>query len=199
MDFLNKNKILNKIKFDELYNSFLFLDKKQQYLVAGVIVVALLLVLILPVNFVSSQLNAREEEYNQVAETAAELYAQLNYYKDLKGGAGKSGTASQKLGADPLKRIVYQFADEIGIEQKKVRLKTIPTVEQGSFIEEGKELTIQNIDFSQMVDLLEKIAAYPDVPINIKKMTAKADRRNKQSMNNVVMTISILQPNVAVE
>ena len=63
------------------------------------------------------------------------------------------------------------------------------------FVEEGKELTIRNIDFDQTIQLLEKLVNYSKVPVRVKKLTIKADRRNKQRMSSVVMTVTILKQN----
>ncbi len=189
------NKIRSKLNFDELYNNFLWLDKKQQYLVAGVLVVVLMLVMILPVNCVSSKLNEREKEYREVTKTATELYDRLAKFQGLRQGVNTVGGRSAKLGSDPLKRIIYQITDDVGIDRHKATLKTIPEIQKGVFVEEGKELTIRNIDFDQTIQLLEKLVNYSKVPVRVKKLTIKADRRNKQRMSSVVMTVTILKQN----
>ncbi|EKD52001.1 MAG: hypothetical protein ACD_62C00135G0006 [uncultured bacterium] len=190
---INWDNIKSQLNVEELYNKFLWLDQKQQYFVVLALAAVLIVILILPVNWISSQLNSREAEYREVIKTASELYDKLTQYNGLKNSVGKSANASAGVEID-IKKIVIQMTDTIGLDRHKATLKTIPDVPKGDFIEEGKEITLRNIDFEQTVQLLDQIISYSEVPLRVNKLTMQADRRNKQQMNTVVMTVSVLKP-----
>lgn len=192
---MDKISSLKQINIDDLYNDFLGLEQKQQIFVGVGIGLVILLLLSLPISCVSSKINEKEEGFRKFTKMASDFYGVQAEYSKLKTSFDRIKKSSSKLGSDPLKRIIYDVAKEVGIEQQKVAPKTISPVTSDLFTELGKEITIKNIRFDQTISLLSQLVNYKDIPISIKKLSIKADPKNKQMMRTVSMTITTIKPN----
>jgi len=195
MALMDKISSLKQINIDDLYNDFLGLEQKQQIFVGVGIALVLLLILSLPISCVSSKINEKEEGYLKYMKMASDFYGVQAEYSKLQTSFDRIKKSSSKLGSDPLKRVIYSIADEVGIQQQKVAPKTISPVTFELFTELGKEVTIKNIRFDQTINLLNLLVTYKDVPIKIKKLAIKVDPKNKQMMRTVSMTITTIKPN----
>jgi len=193
MDFLKNLNISSKLNLDDLYNTYLSFEKKQQVVVGIIAGILLLLVLFVPVSCVSSKLNEKEEVYTKYAKKASQLFGVLNEIKELETSIGNI-KAGSKLGSDPLKKVLYTVTDDIGIERQKIVPKTsnIPSTDK-LFAEIGKDVEIKNVLFSQTIELLDKLVHNDDLPVNLKKLKIKVDQKNKQVMKSVSFTMTTIQ------
>lgn len=195
MGLLEKFGLQDKLNLDDLYNTFLSLEKKQQ-MAAGIgIAVALIVLMVLPVTCVSSKLSEREEEYNSYLDKAAEFNGIVQQYSMLKANLDDVKKQLDKLGIDPLKGVLYNATDAIGIDRRTVTPKKIPDLAGDLFTEEGKDVQIQNIRFDQMVKLLDRLINNDQLPVTIRKMTAKADSKDKQMIKTLSFTMTTMIPN----
>lgn len=185
---------LSRVNLDDLYNDFLGLEKNQQILVVSGIGLVLLLLLFLPINCVSSKINEKEDRYHRYAKMASEFYAIQEEYSRLKKSFDQVKNQASRLGTDPLKRVLYDLTDGIGIERSKIEPKTMSPVVGELFTEIGKEVTIENVRFDQVITLLGELVNFKDLPIHIKSLQIKADKNNKQLMNKVKFTITTMRP-----
>jgi hypothetical protein len=193
MMILDKLGLSDKINFEDWYNTFLSLEKKQQTLVGVGIAVVILVVLSLPVGCVASKLNEKEEDYQKHLKMASEFYSVQQEYSKLKSSFDNVKKQSSKLGGDPLKGVLYNVTDEIGVERRSVTPKTVSPVKSELFTELGKDVTIKDIRFDQMVKLLDKIINNEKLPVKIKKLTAKADNKDKKMIKLLTFTMTTLK------
>jgi hypothetical protein len=183
----------NKFNFDDLYNTYLSLEKKQQMLVSAVVVVVIFLVLLLPVSCVSSKLSAKKQIYEKERDTAAEFYRVLDDYAQLVGQFGQKNQSETSMGGDPLKTVLYQVTDEMQIERQRVSPKTMSPVEGDLFTEVGKDVTIRNIRIDQAIKLISQLVQNPDLPVSIKKASLQVDARNKANIKTLSFSMTTLQ------
>lgn len=195
MSFLDKIGLQDKLHLDDLYNTFLSLEKKQQTLASFGIIVILLVLMALPITCVSSKLSEKESEYDKYLDMASEFHGIQQQYSLMKSSLDDIKVQMDKLGFDPLKGILYNITDEIGVDRRTVTPKKIPDVNDDLFTEQGKDVQIQNIRFDQMVKLIDKLVNNQQLPVKIKKMTAKADPKNKQMIKSLTFTMTTMTPN----
>lgn len=184
---------ISRLNFDDLYNSFLSLEKKQQLGVAAVVVVLVLVLLFLPVSCVGSKLSAKKEAYQSHAKTAADFYRVADEYLKIKGRFDTQKQSKSDLGGDPLKTVLYQVADELQIERQRVTPKTVSPVEGNLFTEVGKEVSVRNIRFDQAIQFLSKLIQNTAIPVKVKKLDLQADAKNKQTIRTMTFTLTTLQ------
>jgi len=194
MSLTDKIKSLSKINFDDLYNDFLGLERNQQTIVAVGLAIVFLIIVFLPIRCVSSKINEKETEYLKFTKMASQFYGIQQEYTNLKQSFDRIKKASSKLGADPLKRVLYNITDDLGIDRSKITLKTSSPVSGELFTEVGKEVVIKNIRFDQTINLLERLADFSEVPINVKTVTIKADKNNRQLMREIKFAITTIKP-----
>lgn len=195
MSITEKIKSLSKINFDDLYNDFLGLERNQQIMaVAGIALVALV-ILFIPISCVSSKISEKEDQYLKFSKMASEFYGIQQQYTDLKKSFDQIKKASSILGVDPLKRVLYNITDEIGIDRSRIDDKTSSPIKGELFTTVGKDVTIKNIRFDQVVDLLSQLVNFKDVPITIKTLKIKTDKKDRQVMREIKLSISTIRPN----
>ena len=195
MSFLERFGLNSKFNFDDLYNTFLGLEKEQQTIVGGALVAVVVLILLVPIFFVSSQLGKMEAKYKTVSGKAAQFYDLMDEYNRITKSAQSGKTSAAALGSDPLKQVVYQITDELKVDRKRVNLKTVAPVSSALYTELAKDVTIGNITFEDTVQLFSKILHYEGVQLRVKKAVIEVDSKNRQVMKNVSFTISMAKPN----
>lgn len=195
MSILDKIGLSDKINLDDWYNTFLSLEKKQQTLVSVGLVIVLLVILSLPVGCVSSKLGEKQEDYEKHMKMASQFYGVQQEYDSLRQSLDDIKKASRKFGSDPLKGVLYTSTDEVGIVRRTVTPKTVTPIATEMFTELGKDVKMVNIRFDQMVKLLDKLVNNEQIPIKIKKLTAKVDPKDKKMMKSLTFTMTTLKPN----
>lgn len=197
MTFLEKINSFTKLNYDDVYNTFLGWERRQQMIAISVLAVVLVIILFAPITCVTSKLNEREEEYKAYAGMASGLHAVLTEYSSLRGNFNKIEENFGKLGGDSLSRVIYNLAEEIGIKKNNVSLKSVNLSSSDLFEEVGKQATIKNVLFDQTIRLLDQLVNYKELPLSIKKLAIKVDPQNKQLMKTVTFTVSTLKPSSA--
>lgn len=195
MSLLEKINPVTKLSYDDIYNTFLGLERRQQMIAVSVLAVLLIVILFAPITCVTSKLNEKEEEYKEYGGMASELYAVLGEYSALRGDFRKIEESFGKLGGDSLSRVIYSLAEEIGIKKSNVSLKSVNLSTSDLFEEVGKQATIKNALFDQTIRLLDQLVNYKELPLSIKKLAIKVDPQNKQVMKSVTFTVSTIKPN----
>lgn len=193
MSFLSKFNLGDRLQLDDLYNTFLGLEKKHQILAAVGGVVVILLVLALPVKLVSSKLGEKEADYQDYADMAGEFYALKNEY-DLQKSRIENVTKQVK-GRDPLKQVLISMADAVGVDRRKIDFSENSPVKGDIFTELSKDVTIQNIRMDNAIKLISRLDQNEEVPIKITKLNLKANSRNKMIIRTMSFTLVTYKPN----
>lgn len=194
MTILEKINSFTKLNYDDLYNTFVGLERRQQMIAVSGTAVLLIVLLFAPITCVTSKLNEKETEYKEYAGMASELYTVLGEYSSLRGNFSKIEESFGKLGSDSLSRVIYSLAEEIGIKKSNVSLKSVNLASSDLFEEVGKQATIKNALFDQTIRLLDQLVHYKELPLSIKKLVIKVDPQNKQLMKTVTFTVSTIKP-----
>lgn len=195
MALSDKIPILQKINFDDLYNAFLGLDRRRQVIFGVVAVLLALTALFMPLSCVSEQLGAKQADYDKYVERASEFFGVLNEYGKLQRNLDRVQENFSKMGADSLSTVIYNLAEEIGIQKSKIELKSVNLAANDAFQEVGKEVNMRDVQFDDLLKFMEKLASYDQLPLSIKKATIKADVKKRNVMHQASFTVSTIKPN----
>lgn len=189
MTILEKIKSLRKFNFDDLYNSFLGLEKKQQAAAVGGGMLLLLVLLWLPTQAFSSLLSEKENDYLQYKKDAQKLHEMITRYSSIQ----KALTQASSSQGDNLSGLVYGEAESVGIAKKKVSLKTLKLPSGNLFSQEGKSVEVKKIPYDQFMKFVYNIKNNKKYPIIIDKMVIKIDRLNRQVVNEATFSIATIK------
>jgi hypothetical protein len=191
----DKIPFLQKINFDDLYNAFLGLDRRRQTAFGVAAALGALALLFLPMSCVSEQLGAKQADYDKYVARASEFFGILNEYGKLQKGLDRVQESFSKMGADSLSTVIYNMAEEIGIQKSKVELKSVNLAENEAFQEVGKEVSMRDVQFDELMKFMDKLSSYDQLPLSIKKASIKADPNKRNVMHQVSFTVSTIKPN----
>ena len=184
-------KNLQKINFDDLYNTFLGLDKRQQTLAVLGFVLVFLIFLWLPAQFLSVKISNLQENYVSYQSDAQKLKQALNEYGSMQAALTQTSTVGAE---DSLSGLIYNMSEEFGIPKKKVSLKSMSKLPQGDLFEQdGKDVEIKAVPFDQLMRLIHGLESNTKIPIVMKKLDMKVDKKNRQVINQATFTVMTIK------
>lgn len=192
---LEKLNLGEKLNFDDAYNTFLGLERKQQMAVSIGLVVVLLFLIYLPVSFVAALLGDKEEAYAAYLKKAQEIVALKTRYTERKGRFQKFEQSFSKLGSDSLRTVIYNLAEENDIEKTSLEMKSVNLSSNEQFSEVGSDVRIRQIELDQALNFIHKLETYDALPLTIKKVFLKADSNDRMMLKEVSFTVSTIKPN----
>lgn len=192
---LEKLNLGEKLNFDDAYNTFLGLERKQQMAVSIGLVVVLLFLIYLPMSFVASLLGDKEEAYTAYLKKAQEIVALKTRYTERKGRFQKFEQSFSKLGSDSLRTVIYNLAEDNGIEKTSLEMKSVNLSSNEQFSEVGSDVRIRQIELDQALNFIHKLETYDALPLTIKKVLLKADPNDRMMLKEVSFTVSTIKPN----
>jgi hypothetical protein len=178
-----------KVNFDDAYNAFLGMDRRLQLLLVLFLVLFFIFGLIWPIGYLSSQLDAKEDEYIEYLQTASEIQGAVMDYSQMQQSVKSLKKGLSTLGSDPLKSLVYNIAEEQNIPISQVEVKTVNTPGSGDLKEISKEVTLKNANYDKVVQFLDRLTHYRGVPIKIRKLSIRPDRNKRELMRQTQFTI----------
>lgn len=187
---LEQFKNIQKINFDDLYNTFLGMEKRQQVLSVVGILAVFLIAIWLPAHFLALKISALENNYHSYQKDAQKLKEALNEYSGLQSALNQTAATG---GEDNLSALLYNMAEEFGIPQKKVGLKSMNKLPQGDLEQDGKEIDIRSVPFDQLMRLINGLESNAKVPVVIKKLVLKVDKKNRQVINQASFTVMTIK------
>ncbi len=196
MALLEKINILNRINIDDLTNSFLGMDRRMQVLTTVGAVLGVLLLIFLPMIFISSLLSGKETEYVQHMETVADFYDAASEYSALNARIGSLQEGSA-LANKKLSDVIYDLADKSGIVASRIKLNQATQILRTgeTFTEIGQDGKVLATTLESIVNFLEQIDKTPGGMLKVRKLEMKVDPRNKQALREVAFTISMMKLN----
>lgn len=193
MSFFEKFSKLKRFNFDDIYNSFLSLDKRGQILSGIGFVLIILLILLLPASCVSSKLSSKEGEYNDYLNKASQVYGYLLQYSRLQKNFEKAGQDLSKSGKDALQTIVYNLAEEVGININRVSVKSYKSTPKENYEEITIEVSVSSVLLDEMLKLIDKLTHYDKLPLKLLKVVLNVDNREKNTLRKSDLVISTIR------
>lgn len=192
MSLLEKIPALQGLNADDLYNAFLGLDRRGQILVSSGVVLVLLILLFVPLSYVSSKLDEQQDAYTQALDKAGQIYGVLTEYSRLQKTFRRDDEAGS--GGDVLQNLVYDMSEAAGIDIKKHRVvvKSQKPVSGDVYEEISKEVELSRLPLDQALRFLDKIKSSRDVPVKIKKLSMVVEPRERGVLRELKFVLATL-------
>lgn len=189
--------LTDKIRFnyDDIYNAVLGLERRQQVLLlTGVGLVAVTLIFLAIYIFMGTISESRED-YEGHLDSAALLLGRAIEFDELQKSYGQVGESTSKLGADPLNTAIYGLAEELGFKDNVASVTTVAVAPSTSqFQEVSKSVMLKNVTLEKLIQFLDKLTRYDQLPMSIKKLNLRPDVSRKTVIHQATMTVSTYVP-----
>ena len=183
---------LKKFSLDDLYNTFLGLDRQGQILSVIGSVVLLLFLIIAPIAIVSTTLGEIEAQYDNEIAKASEIFGVLNQYKSLKKNFEKVERSFGK-NKNVLQDQLYNLAQSTGIPNSSIEVKTKNMPSTDVYEEIGKDVSVKKVPYDQFLGLLNKIENNDELPMMLKNIKIKIDSRKRGTVKSAKFTVSTIR------
>ncbi|EKD41364.1 MAG: hypothetical protein ACD_73C00747G0002 [uncultured bacterium] len=184
----SKYGLISKLNLEDLYNSFLGLEEKQQLMTIGGIVVIFIIIILMPISCAYSKLSKLESDYEKGSKNRESFSQKISEHQNLQAQLDliKKGMAGSKSGS--LNSIIESLANEAEIGSNIDRLKPMSLGSTDYYEEDGVDAVISNVNLDQISKFLLKIEQNKSVPLHIKKLDIKT-RYNKRDQLTATMQI----------
>ncbi|MBX7147836.1 type II secretion system protein M [bacterium] len=178
-----KYSLLERFKTDDLYNSFLNLEEREQIFVIIGIAFLCLILLVLPVTCASSKISKLETKYNKDKKNQVGLMEKMNEYQHVKEELAvlKDEISKSKRGGS-LVTIVESMANEAGLKDNMQKLTPLPIDTGDYFDEEGVEGVLSKVSLDQLVSFLYALESNSKSAVLVKKMEISTDYRKRDEI-----------------
>lgn len=180
--------LISRLKLDELYNNFMGLEERQQWMAIGGACVLLIGLIFLPITCASSKLSKLEADYQKGSKNREVFGQKIAEYQTLQAELAqiKKSISGKQTGS--LNSLIESIANEIGIASNIDRLKPMNLGSTDYYEEDGVDAAISNITLDQLSQFLRKIDENKTTSLHIKKLEVKT-RYNKRDQLSVSMQI----------
>ena len=188
-----KLEIANKLNFDDLYNTFLSLQRRQQAILSTVLVVLILLVFTFPIYFLSSLLNQKELEYQKYLDEASQLKGKVQQINLIQGGVSSQARGGSNS-SDVLRTAIYNVANKVGMQSNKISTKSSKSKLDSDLLEEvAKSVSIKNVAFDILIRFIHTLETYESAPIKIKKVILRSDKRDRSLIKRAELLVTTIK------
>ncbi len=176
------------LNFEELYNSYLGLEERQQLMAAGGALLILVLLIFMPITCASSKLSKLEAGFEKGRKSRDTFSQKIAEYQSLKDQLEviRRNMGSNQSGS--LNSLIESLANDAGIGSNIDRLKPVNLGSTDFYEEDGVDAAISNVNLEQLSQFLSKVEQNKSLPLHIKKLDIKT-RYNKRDQFSVSMQI----------
>lgn len=174
---------LEKLKFANLYNTYLGLTSREQTIALIAAGALLVLVVFLPVMVASGKISRLEQEIAKGNEQLRDVVHEIDRYQEMRG---KLQTAEEKLmgGFDStIATTMESLASKADIANKIDSLKEKPTASSDIFDELTVDVRMKQVRLKELITYLHSIQENPDKLLRLKKLEIKPRYDNKKELN----------------
>lgn len=183
MDLKLSSLNLDKLKFTNLYNTYLGLTSREQTIALIVAGAILVLIVLLPVTVASRKLSSLEKDIDKANDQLREVVREIDRYQEIRG---QLRVAEEKLmgGFDSsIATTMEALASRAGIGDRIDSLKEKPTAASDLFDELTVDVRLKRVGLKELIAYLHSIEQNPDKLLRLKKLEIKPRFDNKKQLN----------------
>lgn len=183
----SKYSIFNRLNPEEIYNQFLGMDQRQQILTVSALIIVLVLMIVVPFGCASAKLSDLEKDYEKSMKSQEKFMSKLETYEKTQGRIQQLRKAlSGSSGGRSLSAVVESIANEAEIGSKINRLKPINLGVTEFFDEEGVDAVFTQVSLEEVLNFLQKVEDYQQIPLTIKQLQVKPNYRQRQMLTATI-------------
>jgi Tfp pilus assembly protein PilO len=163
---------LKNFSFSNLTNIFIGLSPRDRLFALGMVAVAMVLVLFLPISIATGKINVLEKEIKGSQGKFRDVLEKVNEYNqiqnDLKGLEAKFGSDFVSLTTQ-----IENIASQSGVKGNVKSLKEAPTREGDLFETRSANLQLNGISINQLVDFIYQVENNSKALMRFRKFIVK--------------------------
>jgi len=174
---------LEKLKFANLYNTYLGMTSREQTIALVVAGALLVLVILLPVMAASSRISRLEKDIANGNDQLRDVVREIDRYQEINA---KLQVTEKKLmgGYDSsIATTMESLASRAGIGDKIDSLKEKPTASSDILDELTVDVRLKQVKLAELITYLHSIEQNPDKLLRLKKIEIKPRYDNKKELN----------------
>lgn len=186
---LEKLNIFSKLSADDLYNSFMGLERKVQTGIGVAAGVLLFLLLLVPVYVASSAIDAKREMYQKVLKQSTLAFGLQNAVDQMQEAIGEIEADLAKKENSSVKIRIEKIARDHGLEKN---IKTLTESGQGSgamFDPVGVECKMTQVPLDGFLKFLHALESLDVPPLTVAKLTMNIDPKNLAQLKDVSLSL----------
>lgn len=174
-----KYSLKERLNPEELYDTFMGMAPRQQFLVGGGIVLALILLIIIPVTCASSRLSKLEKQIESHEKNVSKVLSKINEYNDIKGRLKTVENSIRPKSQVQLRTRIEALATQSGITNNIDSLK-----EKSNPGEDFEELVvgvrISKLSLPQIMEFIFGMENQSDLTLRVQRLQLKPRYDNRQ-------------------
>lgn len=190
---LEKFNIFSKLSADDLYNSFMGLDRKAQIWIGVAAGILLFLLLLVPVYVASSAITAKQEEYQKVSQKATKAFGFQTALGRMRDTIGALEEELSKKENSSVKIRIEKMAKDNGLG---TNIKTLTESGQGSgtvFDPVGVECKMTQVPLDAFMKFVQALESLEVPPLTVAKLSMTADPKNPMVMKDVSLSLKTVK------
>lgn len=172
-----------RLRFDNLYATYLGMSSREQTIALGGVAAALFLIIFLPIMVARSSLHSLEEEIEEGKKGLKQIVRQIDAYNAAKSEVD----ALEKIfsgGYDSaIATTLETLADRVGIKDRIDALKEKPVAPTDFFEQTAIDVRIKKVTLPELVQYLYEIENHPAKVLRLEMLDVKPRYDNKQELD----------------
>lgn len=182
-NLFSKYSLFKRFNLEDMYNAFLGMEQRQQVIFVAGLIFALIAIIVLPISCAGSKLAELNQQYDKGDMLREDLMKNISLYqslqRDLKGVKNKFTSKN----AGSLTTIIESMANQAGIGSQIDRLKPINLGTTEYYDEEGVDASLSKVNIVQLVEFMNLIESYKEMPLKVSKFQVKPRFRNRDELS----------------
>ncbi|MDX1386273.1 MAG: hypothetical protein R3257_01695 [bacterium] len=186
-----KYSLKERLKIDELYDTFMGLGQREQIMAAAGAAVVVLLLIILPISCASSKLGKMQKQITNHEKNVTKVLEKISVYNQAKGKLDRVEKSIRPKSQVQLTTRLESLATQSGIGGNIDSLKEKPGTPGEDFEEVVVAVRMSKLSLSQIIEFLYGVESQKDLSLKINRMQIRPryDNRSKFDVNFEVSTL----------
>lgn len=186
-----KYSLKERLKLDELYDTFLGLGQREQILAAAGVGLVALLLIILPISCASSKLGKMQKQITDHEKNVSKVLEKIAEYNQVRGRLDRVEKSIRPKSQVQLTTRLESLATQSGIGGNIDSLKEKPGTPGEDFEEVVVDVRMSRLSLSQIIEFLYGVESQKDLALTINRMQIRPryDNRTKFDVNFEVSTL----------
>ncbi len=174
-----KYSLRERLKIDELYDTFIGLAPKQQMLAGGGVVLGLLLLIFIPVTCASSRLSKLEKQIESHEKNVSKVVGKIGEYNQVKGRLKELESRIRPKSQVQLRTRIETLATQSGITNNIDSLKEKSN--PGEDLEELiVDVRVSKLSLGQILEFIYGMESQGDISLRVQRLQLKPRYDNRQ-------------------
>lgn len=193
---LEKLNFISKLSADDLYNSFMGLERKGQAAIGVAVGLLLFMLLLVPIYIASSAIDSQYEHYQKVAQKASKAFGYQTALGQMREKIERIEDELTKKENSSAKIRIEKMAKDFDLGSN---IKSLTESAQGTgaiFDPVSVEVKMTQVPLDNFMKFLHALESMEVPPITVAKLTMNSDTKNLMVLKDVALSLKTVKPKV---